>query len=485
MAKAGPKTGASSRPLVEHDLPTEGGERVCAWIEKFVRVPKGVGAGGPFVLRDWQREIVHSLFDDPRPQLGLLSIPRGNGKTALAAALGLYGLHGDGEYGARVYVVAGDERQARHVFNAAQSMTKLNPLLDKRSYLYTDRIGVPGSDSFMQVLPAEPKSLEGLDPSLAIIDEIEVVDRRTFEVLLDSMGKRERQLLLCIGTPAEDHDCVMWDLRSDMLANPDDPLTSLTEFAAPEGCALDDPEAWAQANPALGDFLFEKAIRNGLPPKTREPRFRRMRLGQWAEGSSDQWMDPTLWADRSTAHPIPAGAEVVLSLDGSFSQDSTALVAATVSAQPHIDVAGHWENPGNPEWRVDVLAVEEAIRKACKHWRVKEINADPYRWQRSLQVLSAEGLPVMEFPQSAARMTPATTGLHEAVTNGQVTHSGNKALTTHVVNAVVTEDSRGTRIHKRSKHSTKRIDLAVCAVMAWARATHHASKKTRRRVVAW
>lgn len=470
---------------MEHGLPTEGSERVCAWIEKFVVVPKGVGAGQPFKLRDWQRAIIKSAFDTPRPRLGLVSIPRGNGKTALAAALGLYALHGDGVFGARVYVVARDERQARHVFDAAQSMTKLSPLLAKRSYLHVDKITVPGSDSMMQVLPAEAKSLEGLDPSLAIIDEIEVVDRRTFEVMLDSMGKRPTSLLLCIGTPAEDRDTVMWDLRTDMLAHPDDPLTTFTEFAAPDGCALDDEEAWAAANPALGDFLFADAIRAGLPPKTREARFRRMRLGQWAEGSSDQWMEPVLWASRSTGLAIPDGEPVVLALDGSFSQDSTALVAATVSTTPHLDVAGHWENPGDKEWRVDVLAVEEEIRKACKRWRVREVCADPYRWTRSLQVLAAEGLPVTEFPQSAARMTPATTGLHEAITNGQASHSGDKRLTEHVLNAVVTEDSRGTRIHKRSKNSTRRIDLAVCGVMAWSRATHHANKKTRRRVVAW
>jgi len=376
---------------VERELPTEGGERVCAWIENFVRVPKGIGAGGPFVLRDWQREIICRAFDEPRPQLGLVSIPRGNGKTALAAALALYALHGDGEYGARVYVVAKDERQARHVFDAAQSMTKLNPLLAKRSYLYTDRIGVPGSDSFMQVLPAEPKSLEGLDPSFLVVDEIGVVDRRTFEVCMDSLGKRAKQLLLCIGTPAEDRDSIMWDLRQQMLANPNDPLTTFTEYAAPDGCELDDEEAWAKANPALGDFLQVKSIRAGLKT-TREPRFRRMRLGQWAEGHSDQWMDPLLWSTATTGQEIPAGAEVVLALDGSFSQDSTALVAATISATPHLAVAGSWSNPGVEDWRVDILAVEDAIRSACKKWRVREITADPYRWQRSLQVLAKDRL---------------------------------------------------------------------------------------------
>ena len=85
-----------------------------------------------------------------------------------------------------------------------------------------------------------------------------------------------------------------------------------------------------------------------------------MRLGQWAEGSSDQWMEPALWGTRSTGLAIPDGSEVCLALDGSFSQDSTALVAATVSTTPHLDVVGHWANPGDKEWRVDVLAVDDS-----------------------------------------------------------------------------------------------------------------------------
>ena len=36
----------------------------------------------------------------------------------------------------------------------------------------------------------------------------------------------------------------------------------------------------------------------------------------------------------------------------------------------------------------------------------------------------------------------------------------------HVANATVRTDTRGTRIAKETKHSTRRIDLAVCAIMA-------------------
>ena len=121
---------------------------------------------------------------------------------------------------------------------------------------------------------------------------------------------------------------------------------------------------------------------------------------------------------------------------------------------------------GSADYRVPVLDVEAAVREACRRWSVTSIVADPFRWQRSLQVLADFGLPIMEFPQSPARMVPATTSLFEAIVNGQVTHSGDPRLARHVANAVVKTDSRGTRIHKDGKHSTRRIDLAICCVMA-------------------
>ena len=50
--------------------------------------------------------------------------------------------------------------------------------------------------------------------------------------------------------------------------------------------------------------------------------------------------------------------------------------------------------------QVPVVDVEQAIRQACRRWRVLEIAADPFRWARSLQLLDQEGLPVLEYPQS-------------------------------------------------------------------------------------
>ncbi len=436
------------------------------------------------VLREWQRELIRGAFGEPRPRLALWSLPRGQGKTTLAAALGLNALF-SGEEGARVYVVAVDERQARLTFDAAVRMVELSEPLSKRVQLFKDKIVVPRTGSVFQVLSATPANLEGLDPSLMILDEIGVIDRRTYEVAALASGKRESSLTLCIGTPSPDaSDSVMYDLRAAALANPGDRSMYFREFAAPDGCEIDDESAWALANPALGDFLHADAMRALLPPKIREATFRRARLGQWIVSADDVWITPQEWAGRGTGEAIEDGADVVLALDGSFSQDSTGLVVCRIGDVPLLDVAGHWANPGDPEWRVDVLAVEDAIREACRRWRVAEVTADPYRWNRSLQVLARDGIRVSEFPQSAQRMTPATLALREALTNGTVAHSGDPALAEHVANARVAEDHRGTRLTKSSKKSEQRIDLAVCAVMAHARAVHYATKPKRTRRVA-
>jgi phage terminase large subunit-like protein len=185
------------------------------------------------------------------------------------------------------------------------------------------------------------------------------------------------------------------------------------------------------------------------------------------------WLSQKAWDECHDPRPIPDGATVVLGLDGSFNGDSTALSVVQVGEFPHLSVAGLWEKPpGDHDWRAPILDVEESIRTACLRWRVVEITADPHRWARSLEVLADEGLPVVEFPQTAARMSPATQRFSDYVNQRQLTHDGNASLARHVSNAILTSDSRGTRIRKEGRMSGKKIDLAVASIMALERAVH-------------
>jgi phage terminase large subunit-like protein len=209
-------------------------------------------------------------------------------------------------------------------------------------------------------------------------------------------------------------------------------------------------------------------------PQVSEAEFRRYWLNQ-PVSTTGSWLPFGVWDACGTSRELATGVDVVLALDGSFNGDTTGLVAVSVEEHPHIEVVAAWERPLDltVPWRVPVADVEETIRAAALKYRVAELTADPYRWQRTLEEMAAEGIPTTEFPQTPMRMTPATKDFYAAVVDKQITHSGDPVLTRHVGNAVLQEDSRGTRIVKESKGSTRRIDLAVCAVMGLARARWH------------
>ena len=436
----------------------------------YVRVPRGHGVRKPLRLRPWQRELIAATWDSrPRPRVAGWMLGRGNGKTSMCAVLALYELLAGAE-GAQVVVVATDERQASLAFRAAARMVELHPALEARVQVYADQLTVPARGASFQVLPAVPKRLEGLDYTLAIVDEAGRVDTDVYEVVTLASGKQKASMVLAIGTPGPElEQTVLGRLRTYALDH-QDPLVVWREHSAAgfEDHPVDCRHCWELANPALGDFLAEDGLQACLPPKMREASFRRARLCQLVDQLEEAWLPPGSWADVADAtRDIPDGAEVVLAFDGSFNGDTTVLTVATVAERPHIDLVELWEAAGA---QVPIVDVEAAIRAACRRWRVREIAADPFRWARSLQLLDGEGLPVLEYPQSPGRMTPATSRFYEAVVNGALTHSGDSRLARHIGNAVLREDARGSRLAKERKDSPRRIDAAVAAVMAHDRA---------------
>jgi phage terminase large subunit-like protein len=400
-------------------------------------------------------------------------LPRGQGKTSLAGALALYDLF-LGDEGASIIVVATDERQAGLCMRAATRMVELHPALAARVQTYSRQLVVPSRGATFATLPAVPKRLEGQDFTLAILDEFGRMGREVYEVILGASGKRPASTAVGIGTPPLDPaESVLTAIRDYAADNPDDSSVVWREHSA--AGFLDHPvdcrHCWQLSNPALHDFLAEDGLVACLPPKMRESSFRRARLCQLVDEVAEPWLPPGAW-DACAITEIRNSGEVVLGFDGSFSGDCTALVAVTIADRPHVELVNLWEAPeGSRDWRVPVLEVEQAIRDACRRWRVRAIVADPYRWARSLELLDGEGLPVEEFPQSPQRMTPATTRFYEAVVNGALSHSGDARLARHLANAVLKEDPRGARLAKEHKHSKRRIDAAVAAVMALHRAS--------------
>jgi len=78
---------------------------------------------------------------------------------------------------------------------------------------------------------------------------------------------------------------------------------------------------------------------------------------------------------------------------------------------------------------------------------------------------------------------PACALFLQAVTQQLVTHSGDPVLARHLDNASVKLDRFGPRIVKEHRSSPRRIDAAVCAVMAYDRARYHATVETQQNEV--
>lgn len=486
---AGPKRAVSTDELDLSMLPAKRDyRRIDKFAREFLRVPKGTGALGPVKLRAFQKQIAKSMYPATgrRPRQGLISMPRGNGKSSLAAVFGLYGLFADGIAGASVLIVASDERQARIVFNMCKRMIELEPRLAEQCQIYQDRIYVPSTDSELRPLPAEPAALQGFDPTLMIVDELHVVTETVWEAVSLASGKRPESLTLAISTPADNTESVMWRLVEYGRENPDDKSFSLIEYAAPEGCAADDEEAWAIANPALNDFLHIDALR-ATYRTTREAPFRRYRMGQWV-GQANSWLPWGAWKDVAEDRGTPApGEQVVLAFDGSASGDSTALIGCTLDM--HVFVVSIWAAPENdPRWRVPRNEVLQMVDSCFERWDVLELAADPWGWRTELEEMSARhGKKIVEWNTAhAGRMAPATDRMYAAVINQTMTHDGNPLLAEHMGNAVAKSTPMGDLIHKDKKNSAKKIDSAVAAIVAHDRAAWHvAHPPKRRRVVAY
>src|SRR5690625_133149 len=155
---AGPKARITAEPLSFKGYPRDRANRRIRFIHNYLRVPRGHGAGKPVKLRDFQKEIIQGAFA-PGILTALCALPRGNGKTAFAAMLGLAELF-VGPPSAEVLVVASDQRQANITFNLAKRMVELNPELSERIHVYRDRLYLPENDANLIPLPADYSALQ-------------------------------------------------------------------------------------------------------------------------------------------------------------------------------------------------------------------------------------------------------------------------------------------------------------------------------------
>ena len=241
-------------------------DRPIAFIERFCRHSKGEWAGQPVRLELFQKAFLQALFGFIDPATGLrryreafFLVGRKNGKSTLLAGLALYMLIADGEGGAEVYSTATKYAQARLLFDECHNMVKQSPELSKHFRKRKSDLYYIPTMSKLQPLSRNSDSLDGLNASFVIMDELHgIKDRNLYEVMRQSQSARRQPLLVMITTAGTVRECIFDDMYNHACEVADGVITDNSFL--PVLYELDkrdewtDPTAWKKANPALGSI---------------------------------------------------------------------------------------------------------------------------------------------------------------------------------------------------------------------------------------
>ncbi|CCW05909.1 terminase large subunit [Bacillus thuringiensis] len=234
------------------------------FIERFCKHSKGEWAGKPIKLELFQKAYIAALFGFIDKETGLrryreslFYVARKNGKTTMLAGLAAYMLIADGEGGAEVYSIASKRDQARILFDETHNMIQQSPDLSKHIKKRKSDLYFPLTMSKLMPLAKNSNTLDGLNSSMVIIDELHsILDRNLYEVMKQSQSARQQPILIMITTAGTVRENIFDDMYQ-YACNIVDGKFEDDRFL-PILYELDDkkewtePAAWQKANPALG-----------------------------------------------------------------------------------------------------------------------------------------------------------------------------------------------------------------------------------------
>lgn len=275
-------------------------EAAGAFVCQFISRLPTTATGKNFSLYDWQQDTLMQFYGtmEPDEETGealrkywylYLEIPKKNGKSELAAALGIYHLFADGELNAEVYVCAADKDNASIVFNAAVFMLTTAPwtakmvargelhiIESRRRVEYRQRVRTGNGGykwktlGILAVLSAEAYSKHGYKPSCVIFDELHAQPNRDlWDVMTFGAGSGRRQPVWIVLTTAgddPDRGSIGWEIHEKAVGVRDArKLRKILDEGGDPRQVLSlrhvDPEDMAQAQ----EELLQRDLPNWLP----------------------------------------------------------------------------------------------------------------------------------------------------------------------------------------------------------------------------
>lgn len=424
---------------------------VLDWISTYLVVPDGPGAGDPLVLTFDQAQFILDFYAvDPetgkrRVRRGVLSRPKGWGKSPIMAALALVEACADvvpdgwdasgnpvgrswGSLGfkAKAQIVAVSEDQTANTWDPLLDMAKNGPVLD--DYMLTPMetfVATPWGR--IEYVTSSATSREGGRPIFAAMDQTEswlttngghrlasairrnltktggssIETPNAFRPAFDSVAERSFEAWRAQqqGKLKGRAGGILFDHREAPAdTDPSDRESLLKGLTYAYGCSADakcalhgdaHPRGWIDLDRALEDFW---------DPST-DPADARMFFLNQITSASDAWLTQPEWAACKVADSVEVGPResITLGFDGSRKRnrgvtDATALVACRVS-DGYTWLVQAWEQPDGKDgdgWEVPVTAVDTAVREMFAKHHVVGFYADPAKWESYVAAWEAD-----------------------------------------------------------------------------------------------
>ncbi len=477
----------------------------CAFIEALSHT-KGRWARLPLKLEPWQIFIVVNIFGWVHKDTGLrrfnkasLYVARKNGKSLLAAAIGLYMLVADGEAGAEVYSGATGEKQAWEVFKPARLMARNEPELLAHYSLEVNASNLCIIKDESKFEPVIGNPGDGASPHCYICDEYhEHPDSRQYDTMITGMGARLQPLALVITTAG---DNIAGPCYDDMLTIQkilqgvikDERVFGII-YTIDKGDDWTSKKALRKANPNMGVSIMEEFLlarqKEAIENARHQGRFKTKHLNIWVQ-ARDAFFNMQKWAeceDKRLHLDDFAGEDCVISVDLASKKD----IAEVHLVFPHedgsfINFGLHYlpeaavENEENNHYRawdtdgflvvtegnmIDMPLMKDEVLEMCKEFNVRAVIFDPWHDTYMVTELQAAGIFCVEYAATVKNYSDPMKSLDALILDKKWIHPYDPCMDWMLSNVVARVDAKD-NVYPRKERQELKIDGPVALIMAF------------------
>lgn len=481
-------------------------KRVFSFFDLFIRQSKGAWSGKPLQLEMWQLAMIEALFGfvgegERRFNEAALVVGRKNGKSTIAAAIGLYMLVADGEGSPEIYTAATKRDQARIIFDEAWRMTAQSPHLSKHVKKRKTDLYFEANFGTFSPLAAEARTLDGLNAHAILIDEAHAIrSRDLYDVLRQSTSARKRPLTMIVTTGGTyrggffDDIYEIWNYTIENFNEESRLLPLIYELDDPN--EWNDESSWKKANPNLGvtksmQYMHE-SYQRALTHPTERANFRAKELNI-ISSSSSAWIQPedivqdeinmsyfsdelaAVGVDLSSVADLTAAA-LVFPRDGKrYVYSMFWLPASRIDEAEKEDgvpyamwVERGWLRPSG-QHKIDhsdvVVWLAEIVEKHSI--RIRWIGYDPWSAGHLVEMLRLKGLEPVQVRQGFRTMSPLMREMEADLAAKNIVIADRNQTTIWTFTNVTAEmDSSGNIKPGRGQNRRKRIDGIIAYLNA-------------------